>query len=428
MNIAAEMTNAGLLRLGKKGFFFPALFGLLVVLACSDRQASAGDFPEPGDRFRQRLEDLPPPYASPSKSNPPEKVARPQFVRPLLPPGFKATLFAEDLEHPRNLVIAPDGDVILVQSRPGSLHLLRDSDGDGTADVNRRLVRGFSTPHGIHLGASELLLADLEGLWALDYDPANDELGKRRLLSKPGAFGRPGGHWTRNIALHPDGRRAFIAIGSRGNIAEEPLPRASIQVLDLESGRMETFASGLRNPVGVAFAPGSGRLFTVVNERDGMGDELVPDYLTEVREGAFYGWPYAYLGPFPQPGFGEKRPDLVAATVTPDLLFQSHSAPLGLAFNDGPMFPEAYRGDAFVALHGSWNAGKPRGYMVVRVPFEEGRPVGAYEAFATGFWVAGQDRAQVWGRPAGLTFGPDGALFVADDAGGTLWRITYEGG
>lgn len=390
--------------------------------------ATAAEYPEPGQYIEQRLEDLPPPYSSPSHSNPPQVVARPRDAGLRLPKGFRATLFAEDLSHPRNLVVAPDGDLLLLQSRPGSLHLLRDEDGDGRADVMHRLAQGFAQPHGIHLGPMGLLIADLEGLWEVPYNVENDLLGKRRLLSKPGAFGRPGGHWTRNVALHPDGRRAFIAIGSRGNIAEESLPRASIQVLDLESGAMTTFASGLRNPVGLAFAPGSERLFTVVNERDGMGDELVPDFLTSVMEGAFYGWPYAYLGPNPQPGLGDKRPDLVEATAVPDLLFQSHSAPLGLAFNEGSMFPESYRGDAFVALHGSWNAGEPRGYMVVRVPFDGVVPAGGYEAFATNFWIAGQDRAQVWGRPAGVAFGPDGALYITDDAGGTLWRVTYEDG
>ncbi len=181
----------------------------------------------------------------------------------------------------------------------------------------------------------------------------------------------------------------------------------------------------MRNPVGIAFYPGTADLYVVVNERDGQGDELVPDYLTRVEEGAFYGWPYAYIGPNPQPGWAERRPDLVARTRLPDLLFRSHSAPLGLVFYDAAQFPEAYRGDAFVALHGSWNAARPRGYMVVRVPFRAGRPLGHYQAFVTGFRVGGARRARVWGRPAGLAVARDGSLLIADDVANTIWRVSY---
>jgi glucose/arabinose dehydrogenase len=200
-----------------------------------------------------------------------------------------------------------------------------------------------------------------------------------------------------------------------------------VQEFKADGSGQRTFAAGLRNPVGIAFYPGTSDLYVVVNERDGLGDGLVPDYLTRVQEGGFYGWPYAYIGRNPQPDYAERRPDLVQKTLVPDLLFESHSAPLGLVFYDGAQFPAVFRGGAFVALHGSWNAGKPTGYKVVFVPFRDKRPVGHYENFAVGFWAAGQQRAQVWGRPAGLAVAADGSLLIADDVGQTIWRVSYGG-
>ena len=225
--------------------------------------------------------------------------------------------------------------------------------------------------------------------------------------------------------LRPDGKRFFIAIGSESNIGEDPLPHASVQSFAADGSDQRTYASGLRNPVGIAFYPGTNDLYTVVNERDGLGDGLVPDFLTRLQEGGFYGWPYAYIGHHPQPDF-PSRPEMVAKTLTPDLLFQSHSAPLGLVFYEGSMFPAEYKGDAFVALHGSWNSAEPTGYKIVRVPFKDGRPQGYYENFLTGFWLGGTSPAQVWGRPAGLAVAADGSLLIADDAGGVVWRVSYK--
>jgi glucose/arabinose dehydrogenase len=201
-----------------------------------------------------------------------------------------------------------------------------------------------------------------------------------------------------------------------------------VQRFAADDGGQATFAAGLRNPVGIAFYPGTTELYVVVNERDGLGDGLVPDYLTRLAPGGFYGWPHAYLGANPDPDFGPRRPDLVAATLVPDVLFQSHSAPLGLVFYDARQFPQSYRGDAFVALHGSWNAAQPTGYKVVRVPFKNGRPIGGYENFATGFWARGKTSARVWGRPAGLAVAADGSLLIADDVGQVVWRVRYAPG
>lgn len=384
----------------------------------------------PGERIAVDPAGLPPPHATGSAYNAPREVARPAGAVPQVPPGFAVSLFAEGLPHARALLVAPDGAVLLAQSREGTVTRFLDRDGDGRADEKSDYLTGLDLPHGLAFRGDQLFIADAYGVWQVAYVPGSKAPAPPRRLTAEGDFGETGGHWTRNLAFSADGTEFFVAIGSEGNIAEEPEPRATIRRYDAKGGTGSTFARGLRNPVGLAVHPETGALWTVVNERDGLGDELVPDYLTEVVEGGFYGWPYGYLG-LPDPRFGDRRPDLVAAMRQPDVLFRSHSAPLGLVFYDGTAFPPAYRGDAFIALHGSWNAGVPRGYQVVRVDFDRGRPVGnAYEVFADGFRTdeAGREgRAAVWGRPAGLAVMADGALLVADDAGGTLWRITYKG-
>ena len=218
----------------------------------------------------------------------------------------------------------------------------------------------------------------------------------------------------------------FVSIGSGSNVnAGEDPRRAAINVYNPDGTGHVLYAEGLRNAVGMDFYPDTQELWVTVQERDALGDNLVPDYFSSVHEGEFFGWPYAYIGPNPQPGFADRRPDLVRRTVVPDLLFHSHSAPIGLVFYDGTQFPAEYRGDAFVALHGSWNSAEPRGYMIARVPFENGRPAAHYEAFVTGFWIEGEDRARVFGRPAGLAVAADGSLLIADDVGQVIWRISY---
>lgn len=386
--------------------------------------------PKPGTHFEVSAKALPQPYASPSVSNSPRLVERPENLRPVAPPGFEVTLFAEGLDHPRNLLVAANGDVLLAESRPGRITLLRDSDGDGRADLSRTFASGFRLPHGLALDDGFFYVADTQAIWRFPYHPGDDVVrGPETRVTARGAFGDLGGHWTRNLAIHPLDGRLFVSIGSEGNLAEEPLPRASIQVFNADGSGQRTYANGLRNPVGIAFHPDSAELFTVVNERDGLGDELVPDYLTAVVDGAFYGWPYAYSGSHPQPGFADLRPDLVAASRLPDLLFRSHSAPIGLTFYDGMTFPQKYRGDAFVALRGSWNADLPRGYFVARVPFQNGKPVGGYEVFLSGFRLDTRTsgRAEVWGRPTGVATTPDGGLLISDDSGGTLWLVRWRG-
>ncbi|MSP50373.1 MAG: sorbosone dehydrogenase [Alphaproteobacteria bacterium] len=401
--------------------------GLFLVVLASAAAA------EVGDRIRVTPADLPPPYATRSVSNAPRVVSRPPDAAPKAPPGFRVTLYRAGLDHPRHLIAAANGDVLLAEPAEDQITLLRDTDGDGKADQAIPFIADLDRPHGLAIHGDHLYVADTVRVWRVPYRPGDTTpRGPLEKVTADGAIGAGGGHWTRNLAITPDGSQLFVSIGSASNIGEEPSPRATIQSFRLDgpvgaARAQATYASGLRNAVGIAFLPGTGRLFAVINERDGLGDDLVPDYLTEVRPNAFYGWPYSYIGQNPQPGYAERRPDLVRQAVVPDLLFRSHSAPIGLVFYQGRQFPAEYRGDAFVTLRGSWNSGKPVGYQLVRVKFRDGRPEGGYEVFLDGFRSGGTDRAEVWGRPAGVAEMPDGSLLVTDDTGKTIWRVSWGG-
>jgi glucose/arabinose dehydrogenase len=346
--------------------------------------------------------------------------------------------------------VLPNGDVIVAEQRVGHLTLLRDEDGDGRAEWIQRHAEGFNRPYGLAWRDGHVLVADQDGIWQVPHlltrlrpgapgvqqkvtdvppserKPTPSQAGEK-MITKKGVFGLVSGHANRPLAIDPKTGALLVGVGSAGNIGVEPEVKASIQRFDADGTNQTTFASGLRNPTALAFAPGSGDLYTVVQERDGLGDKLPPDFLARVEKGAFYGWPYAYIGPHPQPGFAQLRPDKVKASVEPDLLFEAHSSAMDLIFYEGEQFPAEYRGHLFVALKGSWNRSEPTGYKVVRVPFKDGRPEGGYENFLVGFWASGVQRAEVWGRPAALAVTKDGALLVADDTGGTIWRIAYTG-
>ena len=414
---------------------------------------------EPGARIRIDPASLPWPGATPSASNPAHQAPVPAGAPLRVLAGFFANRFADGFEHARWLAVAPNGDVFLAETDAGKITVLRDADGDGVAERREIFASGFAEPHGMAFHEGFLYVADTEAVWRLPWRAGDlKAAGPRERVTPPGALGTDKGHSSRTLALRPDGSRFYVGIGSSGNLLEDPAPRATVQEFRIDGSGGRSFATGLRNPVGLAFRPGTDELWTVVNERDGMGEELVPDYLARLQEGGFYGWPYAYLGPNPQPKFAERRPDLVSQTLSPDLLFRSHSAPLGLVFYDGEAFPPDWSGDAFVALHGSWNAAEPRGYFVARVPFEAGRPADHYEVFASGFllgvakhsavgdawdvlasgfseralrnlkysWSLGDRRpARVWGRPAGLAVAKDGSLLIADDLAQVVWRVSY---
>jgi len=392
---------------------------LLLSLGC----ALAAD--RPGEKFDIQIKDLPKPFATPAVANSSTVIPRPAGVLPLVPPGFKIEVYASGFQNPRWLAVAPNGDVFLTEPSAGRIDLLRSDGGKVYATT---FADGFRRPHGMVMTRDALFVSDDRAVWRLAYvDGQIRPSGTKRVTTA--ADLSPGGyHWTRDLAIDSRGT-LYVGIGSSNNVGEDSPTRATVQTV-APDGSLKPFATGIRNPVGLAFYPGTDDLFVTVNERDGYGDEMVPDYLTHLQRSGFYGWPYAWLGPHPDPDWGARRPDMVAKAIAPDLLFHAHSAPLGLVFYEGAQFPASYKGDAFVALHGSWNSGAPTGYKVVRVPFRNGRPAGGYENFVTGFWNgAGKpgSPARVWGRPAGLAVAKDGSLLIADDAGKVVWRISYVG-
>lgn len=389
--------------------------------------------------IRITLADLPAPYSSNSASNQAEVANIPDAPVLQVPAGFEVNVFAEGLTRPRWLALTPTGEVLVVERDQNRIQRLHDSNADGVADrqtVFADRQNGLNRPFGMAFADGYFFLGNTDAVLRFPYDGQQTQLqggGERIADLTAGAGDLPGGgHWTRNVIVSPDAEKLYVAIGSYSNVDVEPLPRASIQVMNLDGSDQQTFASGLRNPVGLGFHPTTQELYATVNERDGLGDDLPPDYFTGVRPGGFYGWPYAYLAPdrldprHLQNG-QSTRPDLAAQTQTPDVLFQAHSAALGLAFYTGQTFPDRYRNGAFVAFRGSWNRNQPTGYKLAFVPFDaQGEPQGYYEDFVTGF-VLNTDRPSVWGRPVGLLELPDGSLLFTEESNGRIYRIQYRG-
>ncbi|WP_207461052.1 PQQ-dependent sugar dehydrogenase [Azospirillum sp. SYSU D00513] len=381
----------------------------------------------PGDRFSVDPYSLPAPQSGVWTSNQSAGTGRPAGVLPQVPAGFEVTVFAEGLGRARWIEVAPNGDVLLSRPNNGDVLVLRDGDGDGRADSVSTLASGFSVPHGMAVGAGGLYVADVNAVWRVPYTPGDTAAsGAPVALTPTGALGGTAGHTSRSLALSPDGTSLYVGIGSESNIAEESAPRATVLQFDSNGGNGRVLASGLRNPAGLEFDPRTGALYATVVERDGMGDNLVPDYVTRVQSGGFYGWPYAYIGPNAQPGI-TARPDLVAQTIIPDVLFEAHSTPIGLTFYSGNQFPAEYRDDMFVAMRGSWNASETRGFMVARVNIENGVPVNGYEAFMTGFVLSERAPVSVFGRPTTVAVAGNGSLLVGDDIGGTIYSVRYTG-
>ncbi|MBS0393383.1 MAG: sorbosone dehydrogenase family protein [Proteobacteria bacterium] len=386
-------------------------------------------------------EPLPEPFATPVGAKLARVAGWPAGAAPQAPANFRVSAYARGLDHPRSLLVLPNGDVLVAESRgayppaPGRpsadrVTLLRDSTGRGVADRQAVLVGEVTRPYGLALRRDRLFIGASDAVLSCPFLVGQTRLhGEcRRLAELPDDDGH--GHWTRNLALAPDEDALFVAVGSRTNVDEEHLDehepqRAAILTLKPSGQGLRVYASGLRNPVGLAFEPQTGRLWTAVNERDGLGDDLPPDYLTSVREGGFYGWPYAYAGAHEDPRRRGERPDLVARALVPDVALPAHVAPLGLAFYTRSQFPKSYRGGAFVALHGSWNRTSLAGYQVAFVPFEAGRPAGPPQPFLTGF-IKDEAAGEVYGRPAAVAVATDGALLVADDAGDAIWRVVFK--
>jgi glucose/arabinose dehydrogenase len=409
----------------KTAVFFGALTAAAVVLGYAWAQNNP-NHETVGQHFMVVASNLPPPFATPASA---ERSVKAQPADPSkleLPPGFHANIFADGLANARWLQVAPNGDVFLAEAEPGQITLLRDAKGDGTAAMRTTFAEGFKNPHGMAIANGKFYIADAYGIYSFPYKDGDTKAsGPRTQVTEPNVFGALGGHWTRDLVANSKGD-IYVAVGSAENIADTDPPfRAAVS--KVVNGKLVQFATGLRNPVGIAYYPGADDLYVVVNERDGEGDELVPDYMTRIQQGDFFGWPYAYTGQHEEPSLKGKRPDLVAKTKVADVLFRSHSAPLGLVFYTGNQFPAAYRGGAFVAHHGSWNASNPRGYKIVYVPFANRRPAGGYNNFALGFWTKDAAPAGVMGRPVGLAQAKDGSLLVADDVGNVVWRISYNG-
>lgn len=375
-----------------------------------------------GQPIRVQAIDLPAATAPiPHNTNPPPRALRPPRGGLTLPEGFTATLWAQGLNGPRNMVVLPNGDVVVSEQIAGRITIIRDANNDGVADRIARMNNQFRQPAGLALGKDGLYVVDRERIWRL---PLSDGLPRIGLPPEPitnsGALGN--GTQPRSLILAPDGKHFYVGIASHDNLAEEAIPAASIQEFTADGKLRRTYAYGLRDPVGLGFVPGTDTLCAAVDERDGMGPSLVPDFLTCLNDGGFYGWPYSFIGPNAQPGMDGKRPDLIGKTLVPDLLFLAHSSPTDLLFYAGTMFPEKYRNGAFVTMGGSDDHQHPVGYSVAFIPFDKDKPAPAYEAFASGFLTPD---GNVWGKPAGLAQLPDGSLLVSDMLGGTIWRIVY---
>jgi glucose/arabinose dehydrogenase len=372
---------------------------------------------------------LPPPYATRAVANPSKIVPWPKGKFPIAPAGFEVSLFADGLDNPRTIYVLPNSDVLVMESvrqqAPSRIILFRDAQKSGKPALKRIFARRLNMAFGMALVGNRLYVGNTDSVVVFPYGSGDTQVKPQpqKILDLPG-----GGHYTRNVIADPKGQKIYVSVGSATNVDEQHVDekdarRAAILQLNPDGSGMRVFANGMRNPVGMDWEPKTKTLWTVVNERDMLGDELVPDYLTSVREGAFYGWPYSYFGQNEDPRKKGQRPDLVAKAIKPDYALGSHVAPLGLAFYQGKSFPTRYHGGAFIGMHGSWNRSSLVGYKVVFLPFQDGRPQGPIEDFLTGFTV-GPKSTEVYGRPVSVAMWTDGSLLVSDDGAGKVWRVS----
>lgn len=365
---------------------------------------------------------LPAPFASESAGNGPEGDNPPAGFLPMVPAGFKVNIYLSDIRRPRWLTVAPNGDIFLANT-VGKGEILVMHSGKDTSVVPQRevFVDGMNRPFGIAFHGDYVYIGNMNELVRFKYDPKTSKrLGeKEHLLDLPS-----GGHDTRSVAVAPDGKHLFVGVGSNSNInTGEPSIRAAVTICDLDGKNARQYATGLRNPVGLAIEPVSGKVWTSVNERDELGDDLPPDYFTSLKDGGFYGWPYSYIGGNVDPRVKQEHPELVRRATIPDVLLGAHVAPLQFAFYTAKQFPESYWGGAFVCEHGSWNRAKRSGYQVAFVAFKDGEPSADPVPFLTGL-VPDPTQKDVLGRPVGVTVAPDGVLLVSDDGAGVVYRIT----
>lgn len=365
--------------------------------------------------------NLPPPFATKSAGNGPDRVKPPAGFRPTVPAGFQVNIFAKDFKVPRWLAIAPNGDVFLAETGAGQIDVLRDPQNTGGAQEREVFADGMKRPFGIAFRENYVYIGSTNELARFRYDPKTSKrLGeKEHLLDLP-----TGVHNTRSLAFSADGKHLFIGVGSDSNIATGEDPRhAAVIVCDPDGKNARLYATGLRNPVGLAIEPVTGEVWTTVNERDELGDDLPPDYFTSLKDGGFYGWPYSYIGDNVDPRVKPQRPDLVARAIIPDVLLGAHVAPLQFAFYTAKQFPQSYHGGAFVADHGSWNRLKLAGYQVAFVAFKDGKPSADPVPFMTDL-IPPATKSDVNGRPVGVAVAQDGSLLVSDDGAGVVYRIS----
>ena len=391
-------------------------------------------YEKPGTTRKITVKDLPAPYATQSSDNGPKLVARPKNVWPVALPGFKVDLYASDLDNPRTLRTAPNGDIFLAESDPGRIRVFRGLTSDGKPEQSAIFVSGLKRPYGLAFyppGPDPQCLYVGSEREVVRFAYHNGDLkasgAPEHIADLPG----PGGHWTRAIAFSQDGKKLFVAVGSGSNIDDpDTTPReknrADILWCDPANCKLSVYAYGIRNAGGgIAIDPQTGELWCSVNERDGLGDNLVPDYITHVQEGGFYGWPWWYMGGHQDPRHQGTHPELKEKVIVPDVLLQPHNASLEFTFYEGQQFPAEYKGDIFASEHGSWNKSVRVGYEVIRVPLHQsGDASGEYEDFLTGFVLPD---GNVWGRPVGITVAPDGSLLVSDDGSNSIWRVSYSG-
>ncbi|HTV39836.1 MAG TPA: PQQ-dependent sugar dehydrogenase [Candidatus Sulfotelmatobacter sp.] len=413
----------------------------------------------PGVQHHFSVADLPAPFATRSAGNGPQVVPQPDGAEPAVLPGFTVKKFADGLSNPRLLRTAPNGDIFIAETAAGRIRVMRTKDGADAPTVNQIFVDGLDRPFGIAFyppgnNPQWLYVANNNSVVRFPYRNGDLQASGDPEVIVPKLADTTGGHTTRDVVFSKDGRRMFISVGSSSNVAERMHRKTpeEIQAWEAEHGLgagwgpeanradilwtdpeghqpLHTYATGIRNGVGMAINPETGELWVSTNERDALGDNLVPDYVTRVKEGGFYGWPWYYMGNFEDPRHAGERPDLAGKAIVPDVLEQSHSASLEMTFYTATTgvaaFPADYVGDAFAALHGSWNRTTRTGYKIIRIRVDHGVPTGEYDDFMTGFVV---DDSSVWGRPVGVTVAHDGALLVTEDGNGTVWRVAYTGG
>lgn len=437
-----------------KLIIFPFITGI-ILLACKHKKPANYNNADTIVNKSQQEVTLPAPYETKAVKNYCDVIGWPKGKTPMAPAGFSVSLYADELDNPRNIYVASNGDVFVSEANTevtglkkigadiigisksqhlgksaNKVLLFKDANGDGLPDSKTVFLSGLNQPYGMLIAGDWFYVANTDALWRYPYKMGEMKVTAKgiKILDLPA--GGYNNHWTRNLHLSADGSKIYISVGSGSNVAEHGMDnekrRADVLEINLDGSGERIYASGLRNPAGIDIQPGTGVLYAAVNERDDLGDQLVPDYLTSVKDGSFYGWPWAYFGRHEDPVLKQKNPnpEMIKKSIMPDVALGAHTASLGLAFYNGTNFPQEYHNGAFIGQHGSWNSSKLVGYKVIFVPFSNNKPTGQPTDFLIGF-IADSAKQKVYGRPVGVAVAKDGSLLVADDAGNKIWRVKH---